>query len=139
MGFIIIDANCGSDFNPVSEDAEPIINWLICGNGKVIAGGQLKTELLRCSFGRLYRELILAGRILEIHEGEVNQLARALEKNTISNDSHIIALAMLSNCRLLFSRDKTLQKDFKNKDLINNPRGKIYSKRQHKSLLRWCP
>ena len=43
-----------------------------------------------------------------------------------SDDPHIIALAQVSGARLLYSNDKSLQQDFKNKDLINNPRGKVY-------------
>lgn len=59
-----------------------------------------------------------------------------------SDDTHIIALAQISGARLLFSNDKALHQDFKNKELINNPRGKVYStlrgsdfRASHKNLL----
>ena len=36
----------------------------------------------------------------------------------VSNDKHIIALAILSHCKLLASKDKDLGEDFKNKKFI---------------------
>lgn len=48
-------------------------------------------------------------------------------ENTQSNDIHIIALARVSGARLLFSNDTALHKDFRNKDLIDQPRGKVFS------------
>ena len=53
-----------------------------------------------------------------------------------SDDAHVIALAQVSNARLLYTRDRNLQQDFKNKGLLDNPRGKIYSAPSHKHLLR---
>ena len=38
-----------------------------------------------------------------------------------------LALAQVSGARLLYSNDLTLHQDFGNRDLINRPRGKIYS------------
>ena len=60
-----------------------------------------------------------------------------------SNDLHVLALAQVSGARLLYSNDLTLHQDFGNGDLINGPRGKIYSTRaggqiqdSHRRLLR---
>lgn len=44
-----------------------------------------------------------------------------------SDDPHILALAVVSGARLLYSNDRLLQHDFKNLALINQPRGKVYS------------
>ena len=44
-----------------------------------------------------------------------------------SDDPHILALAVVSGARLLYSNDRLLQHDFKNPALINQPRGKVYS------------
>lgn len=43
------------------------------------------------------------------------------------NPEHIIALAKISGARLLYSNDQLLQRDFNEKELIDKPRGKIYS------------
>ena len=59
-----------------------------------------------------------------------------------SDDPHILALAQVSDVRLLYTNDGDLQQDFGNKSLIDNPRGKVYSTRRtrnftatHKGLL----
>ncbi|MYH42126.1 MAG: hypothetical protein F4017_01170 [Acidimicrobiaceae bacterium] len=44
-----------------------------------------------------------------------------------SDDHHVIALAQISGARLLFSNDKDLHKDFKNRQLIDQPTGTVYS------------
>ena len=51
-----------------------------------------------------------------------------------SDDPHILALAQLSDVRLLYTNDGDLQQDFGDKNLIDNPRGKVYSTRVNKSF-----
>ncbi len=53
-----------------------------------------------------------------------------------SDDWHILALARVAGARLLYTSDKNLTMDFKNKAIISGPRGKVYSSKNHKSLLR---
>ena len=56
------------------------------------------------------------------------------EEGCRSNDTHVIALAQISGARLLYSNDKDLHVDFKNKRLIDEPRGKIYSTNEDKNF-----
>ena len=63
-----------------------------------------------------------------------------------SDDPHIIALAGESGARLLYSHDRSLQQDFRDVSLINNPRGKVYSTaisqeltNDHRRLMREAP
>lgn len=74
-------------------------------------------------------ELAQAGKIREVNNKDTDNLTRDLKqkKRCQSDDEHIIALAIISGARLLYSNDKKLHKDFKNKSLIDNPRGKVYS------------
>lgn len=133
---IIIDANCASEFAKPTEDAQPIIDWIIDEGGKLASGGELKTELIRSSIRPLYREWVLAGRIYEYSDEEIN--AAREDVVTIghkSNDIHIIALARVSNCRLVFSRDQDLHTDFKDLNLLPTPKGKIYQCQNHRDLL----
>jgi len=53
-----------------------------------------------------------------------------------SDDIHILALARAGGARLLYTEDKDLKKDFKNKAIIDDPRGKIYSGAKNKRLLK---
>ena len=50
-------------------------------------------------------------------------------KRVTSNDIHILALARVSGCRLLFSRDHALSEDFRNRGIIpprDGHAGRIY-------------
>ena len=43
-----------------------------------------------------------------------------------SDDPHVLTVAQMSGTRLLYSNDGDLHQDFKNRGLVNNPRGNIY-------------
>jgi len=85
-------------------------------------------------------------KIMFIDDKQVAEREEALYRSSvcISNDHHIISLAQVSGARLLYSNDKRLQHDFKNRVLINNPHGKVYTTNHgrkdysegHKKLLR---
>jgi predicted nucleic acid-binding protein len=137
---IIIDANCANEFKVPTSDAVPIIEWITERGGMVATGGKQKGELIACAIRTLYRQWVLAGRVYEYDDAEIaaaNDDVVAIGLR--SNDSHIIALARVSNCRLLFSRDQDLHVDFKNLILLPTPRGRIYQNHNHKKLLRRAP
>ena len=64
-----------------------------------------------------------------VNRGRVDTRTKELreDQRLKSDDPHVIALAQVSGARLLYTNDEDLQKDFRNKNLINNPAGKIYS------------
>lgn len=144
----IVDANVihevfGSSRN---EAGKRFFDWISSGKGRLVAGGQLIGELYGSSAGfRVWaQEAVLAGNMKIENENQVVTRTRALGKTgqCISDDPHIIALAQVSGARLLYSNDKDLQRDFKDKRLIDNPRGKIYTTAQradysstHRNLL----
>ena len=43
------------------------------------------------------------------------------------NDTHVLALAIVSEARLLYSRDKMLREDFTNTQIIGEPVGRLYN------------
>lgn len=55
-----------------------------------------------------------------------------------SDDAHILALARISRARILYSYDRALHRDFKNRALIH-PKGQIYQTAAHVSLLDNAP
>ena len=106
--------------------------WLVDQGTIVVGGKELREALYIRHDGKerqVINELRSAGRIIEKKDNRVD--ARAIElrmdNSCVSNDEHIIALAQISGARLLYSNDKKLHKDFGNKNLIDNPRGKVYS------------
>lgn len=145
----ILDANVVHEvFGRSSPEAgKGFLHWINCGRGRLVIGGQLLKELERASddFKKWAKIAQSFGKIQRVDKGEVNAVEEDLRNTSSckSNDLHIIALAQVSGARLLYSNDKRLQQDFKNKELIDKPRGKVYSTNQgreefspdHKNLL----
>ena len=127
----------GADQPPAGKG---FFDWINEGGGRLVVGGRLRGELQRGSDG--YREwfdrAVQYGRIRIKNDCEVNARAVDLqaEVSLRSNDPHIIALAQLSGARLLYSNDSDLQRDFKDKSLIDNPRGRVYSTLKNKEFTR---
>ncbi|MCY4001481.1 MAG: hypothetical protein OXF84_11845 [Bacteroidetes bacterium] len=145
----IIDANAVHEvFGDENHEAGlQFRRWIYSGRGRLVVGGRLTAELSRASvkFRHWVTTVQSQGKILRKPDDTVNQREMELtdEGCCQSDDPHIIALAQVSGARLLYSNDKSLQQDFKNKDLINNPRGKVYTTNEsrgnfssgHKKLL----
>lgn len=117
------------------------------GKLKLVGGGQLLREPENKNpdkIHNLWRELIRAGLVKQYDDDTVNTQTQTIRNQGgyKSDDPHIIALAQVSRARLLYTNDKELREDFKNKSLINDPEGKLYSTlkgkkytKTHKDLL----
>ena len=138
----IVDANVvgemfGANRPPAGQEFS---NWLRTGDGRLAVGGKLKNELYNSSirFKRWAREAIQSGRIRQVNDKIVEDRTLQLQRESEcrSNDTHVLALAQVSVSRLLYSNDRDLQSDFKNRTLINNPPGKVYSTLRTKKFTR---
>ncbi|MXW01828.1 MAG: hypothetical protein F4X59_12820 [Holophagales bacterium] len=123
--------------DPPNVDALPIHRWL--GRGGLIVystGSKFSSELKKRARERL-RTLAQAGRARLVPAEELEKDERALKKGgeMKSNDPHILALARASGARLVYTGDGKLIADFKNKRLIDGPRGKIYTGASNVRLL----
>ena len=129
----ILDANAVHEVfgRKRPEAGEQFFEWINAGRGRLVAGGKLFKELTAGSekFRRWSKEAVAAGRMRLENEDRINKRTESLRRTGqyTSDDPHIIAIAQVSNARLLYSNDKDLQQDFKAKTLIDSPRGKIYS------------
>ena len=150
----IVDTNVVHEvFGRQPTDAgEGFFRWLNSGKGKLVVGGKLKEELMgkKPKKGEKLKEEVngvsefrvwaaqsnLSGKLINADENRVDQETKEVKSSgkLKSNDPHIIALAQVSGARLLFSNDKVLHKDFKNRNLINKPLGRIYSTSENKSF-----
>lgn len=126
----IIDANVahevfGPDWSPAGEK---FFAWLRTGKGKVIVGGKLLEELGN-SHQLQISGLIRAGIALRIDSNQVQAKTQQIARKGISrsNDAHVLALAQISGARLLYTNDRNLQQDFRDKRLIDKPRGTVYT------------
>ena len=116
----------GANRSPAGKE---FFDWINQRPGRLVAAGKLLAELKKTPAREWARQAIISGRIKTVKEGDVEALASELRRQQIcrSNDPHVIALAVISGARLLYSNDGNLQDDFKTKSLIDKPRGKVYS------------
>lgn len=73
-------------------------------------------------------------RIENEHEVDTRTERLKAQGGYKSDDPHILALAQVSDVRLLYTNDGDLQQDFRNKRLIDNPRGRVYTTRRTKNF-----
>ena len=67
---------------------------------------------------------------------DVNGRAETLRRSNIctSNDEHVIALALVSGARLLYTNDQALIDDFGNREIVAGPRGKVYTTKRNRQV-----
>ena len=128
----IIDSNVANEVfgSNRPEAGEKFLQWLNTGKGRLVVGGQLRNELYQYDWFRKWaKEAALAGRVKVVNEEKVRAttILIASTGKCRSNDPHIIALAQISRARLLYSNDIALGRDFKNKELVDGPRGTVYT------------
>lgn len=136
---IIVDANAIQDLSVPTEDGKPVLKWLLTESGGLIVGGKLKRELDRGGLRATLAELSRAGKLHILDDGKLYQVSnRLLEEGSCrSDDPHVLAVAIVSGCRLIFTRDKKLHKDAKNNRILN-PAASIYKSHKHRRLLKPC-
>jgi hypothetical protein len=134
---IIVDANAARDLSAPTDDGKPVLQWLLKGRGALIVGGQLKRELGRGGLRQTLVVLGQAGRLHQLDDDKVQSVATKIKNDCCSNDCHVVAIAIVSRCRLIFTKDQNLHKDMKNKDILN-PVASIYQSKAHKHLLTDC-
>lgn len=138
----IVDANvAGEVFGPSPQPAgEKFFEWINKGSNRLVAGGKLLEELeLSSRDFRIWASVaISAGKMRIISESAVNARTEEIHGEGVcrSDDPHVLALAQVSGARLLYSNDRALQQDFKDKELIDSPRGRVYSTRDSKDFKR---
>jgi len=103
----------------------------------MVLGGKLTTEYQRLGTRllQLVQELGRRGAVRAVPFALVEKETRAVAARCVSNDAHIIGLARASGVRLLCTEDRVLGDDFRNKDLISNPRGNVCNRASHAKLI----
>ena len=133
----ILDANTFGKFkNPTDEDMAPVWKWLDNKNGKIVYSNTKKfeDEWEKGGMSHLRDQMMRAGQLKLVSEG-VQEKADELEGDVVSNDAHIIALALIAGVKVLVSYregDGDLFTDFKNRQLVG---GKVYTRKAHARML----
>lgn len=150
IGCAILDADCAAEVfgRDSSEAGEVFRQWVTEGQVRLMYGAGLREELgeltkftqwaaSRPPTLRYYGEPSL-------REVKAGLEARRRPNGEIrSNDTHVLAIAIVSGARLLYSRDKKLRTDFTNRNVVSEPQGRLYNTGakdkvtpQHRLLLR---
>jgi len=126
---IIIDVNTFpavfDDKNRQHNKFRPILCWITDGRGKIVLGGTTYRNELRKlkKFISLMSQLEKAGKLAPVNDREVDRVESRLRKLSICrgfDDCHIVAIVIVSSCRLVCSLDKSLHSYLKNKQLYPN-------------------
>ncbi len=127
---IIIDANRASEFSvPIEPTAFLILKSAAKRDAKVAVGGKLLKELAKTPLSALLVEWGRLGCLIRVGNKEIESEELSINsKSPVSNDVHVLALAILSKSRLLYTEDENLIKDFKN-DKIIFPSGKVLKRK----------
>ncbi len=139
MPLIIDNDVIGKVFIQNNDDYLPVKNALINYRNIMVYGGKLLREyILSLKIRRILIRYDQSGRARKYSDTDTDKETIIIKKLQLckSNDEHIIALARISRARVLCSGDKDLHADFKNKYLIDSPRGKIYQNLKHLDVLK---
>ena len=137
---IIVDTNKLGTFlaDPPDDDSRPIHKWLDRGAGSIVysTSGRFAQEIQGRAKTRL-ENYVRAGRAKLIPGSLFADDERDLEARTDlrSDDPHVLALAKAAGVRLLYTADRNLISDFKDRSFIDRPRGKVYSSARNANLL----
>ena len=121
-----------------TEAGKFFFDWLLNGGILVVGGSKFVSEIRRDSkFLTFVNERRQSGKVRQgINRAEVDDEQNRLIGLKIcdSDDQHILALARVSGTRILFTNDDALQKDFRSPNIINSPRGQIYTTAVHREV-----
>jgi hypothetical protein len=134
----IVDANVTFEVfgKKQTEAGRKFRDWLDGNRGKLVVAGKNLTELMHNgNFRRWFLEARrLTGRVRQIARAQVEVQEEELRRSGLvrSDDEHVLALALVSGARLLYSNDGNLKNDFSNAGIVQRPKGWVYTRQESK-------
>ena len=114
----IVDTNVISEvMSGKTEAGIKFKDWLENRKGRLVVGGKLLEELLKDNNFKLWFMEMRRSDVVEQIKKElirIRQINLDRRNDLKSNDSHVLALAIVSGARLLYTNDGDLKKDFSN-------------------------
>lgn len=128
----IVDNNVASEVfgNRPPEAGKRFRNWLGNRNGRLVVGGKLLQELKGNSgFREWFQQNQLSGCLRQVRRSQVDVEEQRIKRENLcqSDDEHVVALAVISGARLLYTNDADLIKDFKDRRIVGNLSGRVYT------------
>lgn len=147
---IIIDTNVFADVfikdSANHSDFEPVFNWISEGYGKIVYGGtKYNKELLQAKkfvkifglFSEARRVVHIQDDLVDIKENELSSKIPEKDLNDKFNDPHIVAIVIVSKCKIVCTLDTGLSEFLKISDYY--PEGVdiplIYSNKSNRYML----
>ncbi len=124
------------------EEFRPVLRWIVSGKGKIVYGGsKYRGELRRAKrYLGIVSQFKKAGKVVEVNDQQVDARQRELEdsmQHRDFDDPHIIAIVIVSGCKLVCSNDSRAYRFVKMKELYPSriQRPKIYRGKGNEDLL----
>lgn len=136
---IIVDANAAHHMCPTDDAGAAVLKWLLRGSGKLVVSSGVLKELKPTKLFSTISTLEQAGKLVRANDDLCISKRTELEAegNLISDDPHVVALASISGCALIFTHDQNLHIDLKNRTIVPHACA-IYQTIAHKHLLTQC-
>ena len=139
---LIVDANlCSVVLKKTSDTSYQKLREAIFSNRlTLIHGGKLTQEYATAGVLGVIALLAQSGRAIRVSDELIEEELIQIEGRCTSNDHHVVALARADrrHARVICTNDQALRVDFKNKALLDGPRGTIYSPTRHKASIANC-
>ncbi len=145
---IIIDTNTWTSvFDPTSEkhpNFKPVFDWILGENGfgRIVFGGTTYLKETPQKYLRLLKLLNDARRTIPLPAALVDAMEAELKTKIVHrdfDDPHIVAMVIVSQCRLICTQEERAIPFFKDKDRIlypkRFPKPKIYHHAGNANLL----
>ena len=129
----IVDANVTFEVfgRKQTEAGTRFRRWLDGDRGTLVVAGRNLEELAHNgNFGRWFQEARRStGRVRQVDRASIEIQEQRLRRTggLKSDDEHVVALALASGARLLYTNDRALQDDFANGRIIQRPKGRVYA------------
>ena len=138
---IIVDANSAHHLANQTNDGKPVRKWLLNPKKRagIVLGGKLTSELVKAGLRATLVELNRAGRLHRVPDDVLTRRIEQLDQENLceSNDVHVVALALITQCSLVFTHDKPLHADLK-RHSSKDHKIKIYQTARHARSLTSC-
>jgi hypothetical protein len=146
---VVIDANKAADFCKQDRPyLKMLLQWVNSG-GRIASGGRLEVELFKVQAMKLLLvEWSRSGKLIRVSPHKIIEREALVRDRCVSDDPHVVALAIESKASIVVTGDGNLIKDLKNLELMGSKR-KIYKEnaakpnvlKNHRALLQRsdCP
>lgn len=93
------------------NEFRPLLQWVVAGKGKIIYGGTKYINELKKAHKYIFilGQLQRAGKTINLPSKEVDVIEEEIEERTAGtsfNDQHLVAIVILSKCRIVCTKDK---------------------------------